>query len=55
MIERVRAAILHAERFGRDPAEAAVKAMREPTMEMLLAGATAQRNSYTAMIDAALV
>jgi len=37
MVERVRAAIFHAERFGRDRAEAAVEAMREPTEAMVSA------------------
>lgn len=70
MVERVRAAIRHAERFGRDPAEAAVRAMREPTEAMQDSGRDAITHAeaagmrpahkikageaWRAMIDAAL-
>lgn len=43
IINRVREAILHAERFGKDRARAAIEAMREPTEEMLRADLDASR------------
>ncbi|MDB5405215.1 MAG: hypothetical protein JWL84_127 [Rhodospirillales bacterium] len=38
MLVRVREAIQHAERFGRDRARAAVEALLEPTETMIAAG-----------------
>ena len=43
MKERVRTAIRHAERFGRDRATAAIEAMREPTEMMREYGEQALR------------